>query len=483
MFNHRISLALSLIIVVFVTACVPAPTAEAPAEAPAEAAPAEAPPAEAPPAEAAPVADSTPETVVAIFVVDKFANVDNQAVEENETYPAGEGCVIDPHGSGFASRGGGDDGEHGRLVWSTITEKLQKEHSASQVSGSRDVDLWGIYANAEEVAVRKAAGDYDNLSQKWGVPNYGLIRLIPVDIGDFDTATVTKGIEEGFASLSAYEQLYGEKITRVVINMSWVIIPAKECGVPQTPEQYKDMVCAVTSQDDIEKQKALESVNQYLSEVGREPINAFEEVCTDTSWFEETSIQSLLRERWLSLRFSNFVSQDSNRESYVNNYLQLDDGPLSTLLTTCQGSEGGTCPVEHVISIAAAGNEGWSFPMMPGLWNSVVSVSAEEGLGQSITDCQAKTVFCSNSAEIKEPGTHPDGVDVGIGSSYAAPRLSVLAALYLLQGGTNPCADRTDIHPPLGYMTEDGDANDSSAWQDLETAAADEKYCGNDFLQ
>lgn len=597
--HYRILRALSLAIILFVLGCAPTPTPEPLAVTPdlstvtpnpVSATPDLTTVTPEPPAES----DST----VAIFVVDKFQGcvvdpdsssykadgggledgqcIENEDVEPNPdkpVYPVGEGCVIDPDGSGYKADGGGGFG-HGRLVWSTITDALEQE-GARLISGPVNTELWEVFSDVHTVNRYRDARRYNSLSQKWEVPNIGYIRLIPIDSGDFDTATIADGIEQELSSI----EKYGDVIEGIVINMSWVILPAEECELPQSAQEYRDMVCDITSDADSDDIDALRVIEELIG------VDAPENICTgeNRSLFENPRIQNALRVHLISGKFNAMMGQNSFVDNYVDDYT-IVDGPLFDLLENCgasnrdnteppvepginipgitrvpgntdgsdtdilgrsqvnRGTEPSgstsnssveverdrdmdpTCPVDiPVIPIGAAGNAGWQFPMMPALWDSVVSTSAEEGLPDELASCNMNNnAFCSNFAEVKLSGTHPyeDALLVGNtsdcvpgfdcklyedqvkGTSYAAPRLSVLAALYLVRGGEVPCTDQlvTDpkIFPPLGYNSEwkpkdnteqsnrniplrvEGIGNDDqniNTWLNLTVQAASDAFC------
>ena len=104
-----------------------------------------------------------------------------------------------------------------------------------------------------------------------------------------------------------------------------------------------------------------------------------------------------------------------------------------------------------MIPVAAAGNGVWlpdgnkaqlPFPTAPGIWNSVVSTSA--------TDLAETTLAkYSNNGEVMMSRDNPYG---GVGTSFAAPHLSALEALYLLNNGAVTCDDHV---PALGYADSD----------------------------
>lgn len=114
-----------------------------------------------------------------------------------------------------------------------------------------------------------------------------------------------------------------------------------------------------------------------------------------------------------------------------------------------------------IINVAAAGNQGYDFPLAPALYPNVLGVSA--------TPCPTGTVY-SNAGEVQMAGqyTYPGGIVYG--TSFAAPELSCLAALYLVYGGQVPCQG---IMPPFNYV----DQPTPGAWHDLPLPAAAATYC------
>lgn len=119
--------------------------------------------------------------------------------------------------------------------------------------------------------------------------------------------------------------------------------------------------------------------------------------------------------------------------------------PLQTLFETYEAT---------VIPVAAAGNFGLNYPFWPGAWGQVISVSASTGEGFAapstwdrrrdtplLTDTQGQGQGgrrVSNYGEVMLPGEFTSVEGLVSGTSFAAPRLSALIALYLSAGNT-PC--------------------------------------------
>jgi hypothetical protein len=137
-----------------------------------------------------------------------------------------------------------------------------------------------------------------------------------------------------------------------------------------------------------------------------------------------------------------------------------------------------------VIPVASAGNFGLDFPFWPGAWGQVVSVSASTGQGfypsaawdkkkdtPLLTTDSAqpgKTQRISNYGEIMMPGEYTSESGNVLGTSFAAPRLSVVMASYLSQVGGDFCR-KSDGSPALAY----------GHWDNLTLEQAAQQYCTN----
>jgi hypothetical protein len=130
-----------------------------------------------------------------------------------------------------------------------------------------------------------------------------------------------------------------------------------------------------------------------------------------------------------------------------------------------------------VIPIASAGNEGRNFPYAPGLWPTVVSISAEyTGYETCSTPAGAskKPSPLSNNGEVAKNGMF----ECHAGTSFAAPRLSMEAALYLLAGGNVVCTGTLlDNQKPEGISTTSSPPLAHLPWDNLERRVASVRYC------
>ena len=167
-------------------------------------------------------------------------------------------------------------------------------------------------------------------------------------------------------------------------------------------------------------------------------------------------------------------------------YKQVLDDPLKGYLKELSASY-------TIIPVAAAGNEGLPYPYAPAMWNEVLSVGSpidgkdQLGLQLSSFDDGAgnQLQFKTNSGEVEMEGcTNYQGTQRIPGTSFASPKVSYLAALYLLQGGTvSSCttvagatpivAYPTGINPvpPLGYADADGN------WFNMDLQQTSDQYC------
>lgn len=112
---------------------------------------------------------------------------------------------------------------------------------------------------------------------------------------------------------------------------------------------------------------------------------------------------------------------------------------------------------EIIVPIASAGNFGLDYPFWPGAWGQVISVSGSQGQGfhaasawdkqnnQPLLGAQGeqknkKGTRISNYGEVMMPGEYmTEDYGVILGTSFAAPRLTLVMARYLSAVGTDFC--------------------------------------------
>jgi len=150
-----------------------------------------------------------------------------------------------------------------------------------------------------------------------------------------------------------------------------------------------------------------------------------------------------------------------------------DFDPLQSVLASL-GSQ--------VIPVASAGNFGLDFPFWPGAWGQVISVSASDGTGYEAPDSwnnrddtplldtdsdrPGRRMRVSNYGEVMLPGEYESEMGMVSGTSFAAPRLSVVLALYVANVGGDYCMD-ADGNPAFA----------SGEWDNLTLTEAVQAHC------
>ena len=229
------------------------------------------------------------------------------------------------------------------------------------------------------------------------------IDLVPVDIQGVTTDVVASRIAEAIDDHPA--DFY-------VVNMSFVIIPC----------EY------ITGFADFE--------SQMMDARDAKDLNKYQGLFQRAVVFYDNTVFPAMSRR-------------------AQNATDLD--PLQSLFTSL-GS--------NVIPVAAAGNFGLDFPFWPGAWGQVISVSASEGTGYHAPASwdrkkdtpllgtenlnPGKTTRISNYGEVMMPGEYNSDFGMVSGTSFAAPRLSVVMAVYVSEVGGSHC-QQSDGDPALAY--------------------------------
>jgi hypothetical protein len=382
-----------------------------------------------------------------------------------ETVENESNCILSP--AGFTSKGGGENIPvsrfHGDYVYSTITETLSIEpigaRPVNTVAPDPDVFILVIDQFSED-------GKKPLKREQWQSSHF-LIELATIDIGNFETEKVASLISEAMLELSG-----GMNNKRFVLNMSWLIVPCNQDQITNL-DSYINAICQnpTARAQDLEK-----LINEFSSRRQWLCSRQF----TGEDWRQLYHIKFLFSNQDLLNKYKEWAENTKNKDSLLQ-------------LLKCFSPDGGGDPdvpdgggdvdvcdqlpefSQHPISIAAAGNESRQpskkvkFPFAPALWGNVLSVSAY--------DASLKLANYSNYGEVKMDGDHPTDPSIK-GTSFAAPRLSVYAAIHLAQGGASPCAHAPDIFPPLGYMPERPQTPDGYKNMWLDEAVSN--FC-NDF--
>lgn len=424
-------------------------------------------------------------TTVAVVVIDAFEALTPPS-EKPPVPPPTENCITDPDGqanslvsgaanslisgaansliSGAAnSLVSGASGlvvmePHGRLVY----------HELEALLTHRGGHLTSLTLGAQEFGL-----DWVRDIGRWSLKD-GDVLLVAVNTDGYTTSSLETNIPE------IVTQLQNLGIDKIVLNMSFAIVP---CG-NISPVDYQTILDT--------DYPGLEAIFDDLVAQGVDPVAALEQVINSKPDFAgfPASIRQAEAQAFENTFLPCYGAGTNNRGQQSTGtqgqvapvafqvQAQLDACDqvietadpfaiaLDTLLTQVNSAGG------SIISIASSGNRGDKFSFAPGYWKNVVSVSAE----YSGTDiCPAlQGELQSNDGEVQMHGVY----DCIPGTSFAAPRLSAEAAIYLLRGGVVQCTDAggtVRTLPPLSYYDEDG--NGTPEFENLPRKDASDKYC------
>ncbi|MBX3015383.1 MAG: S8/S53 family peptidase [Caldilineaceae bacterium] len=435
--------------------------------------------------------------------------------------PVGPLCIFDPDGGGFTSEGGCtglncQPRSHGSLVWSVLTETLRTAQATYHDTQTEPVDPVVLLVVDQFTPTVPA-------DELWEIEE-GYILLKAVDLIDFDnTAQMAETARRIVAAINQVNgsALFSTGLQHLVINMSWIIrpcdppaspppAPVAAPALPITRQEERSAICAAISNASGQEFAAtaadlriplcdpnnpnwftVDVLDQFTALYQESPdfkatldtfVNSNEFKVTvqrnnayngnqQLLAFDKLAPVELFDQPILDNPFLNNVLQAfaiNNELSRTPEFVQTF-GPLAQLLTACfYPSFGATegiainCPAEwqslshlKVINVAASGNNAvgrnQGYPYWPGRFPSVVSVTDNRK--------EHLAIYSPNAGEIGMDGSHPLYADF-MGTSFAAPRFSLLAAKYFLMGGEVPCADdplagaHMPIYPPLGFMPE-----------------------------
>jgi hypothetical protein len=388
---------------------------------------------------------------VIILVIDDFGYLPGGSSQLNDIQVPGTGnCLVTPSGlaytsSGFSSGAVSAIDPHGELVYGELTALIQAYQSPQR---GRAQNLPGI-TNITTSWLKKA--------DLWEVAPNEHILLVGVDTEGFTTEVASNNIDEAMSAFRNHSTFGNYTIlpsNKFVLNMSFGIVP---CGndIPSLDE-YRKML----RQDEIGQFSELLSYlapQPALSDLSKEEL---EELYNRIAQYLPRPIRSFYPEL-------DDPSSPDGLESLIG--LQqtfFEEDPLFKLLNRY------TEQSDTVISVGAAGNiDGYLYPFAPALWDSVVSVSAD----YSRATPPSNVTPSSNAGEVRLDGEHPNDPRI-FGTSFAAPRMSFLAARYLLEGGNNTCYGSVDhTSPPLRYVSL---ANLSlRVWENKSLADAVPEFC------
>jgi hypothetical protein len=285
----------------------------------------------------------------------------------------------------------------------------------------------------------------------WTVPGAkgpATLRLIAVNSTGW---TVDSAIAQTTATVKALK----DKFARIVLNLSFVTIPCD-------PTQFFSAKSAselMASYNTVIKDPKYGDVATALRTHGIDnTVNDTQTLSKIYPFVISEPPLIPLRDCLVSKVYDQ-VSQEFGSERKTGPMVQLlstkDSGWNRIATQNLVGAPGGLV----VVPVGAAGNGvecaavkddkgnpkhmGLPFPFAPALWDFVVSASASDSNGN-------KAAY-ANGGELVLSDSHPAAMAKNsYGTSYSAPRLSAVEAMYLANPGTVNCASMT---PTLGYIT------------------------------
>lgn len=433
---------------------------------------------------------------VGVLVVDVFVPTEDYDLERDGT-PDGENCLATPSGQGHVSlqgaghvslqgaghvslQGAGNVVFHGEVVYSEFEMLLENE-------GGRLLT---------EVEGRDAFGEsWVRIVQLWELENEREVLLVGIDTIGYSTDVIANRIP---TALDLLENELG--LSRFVVNMSFAVVPCDSFleGLTDALAQneYRDILAQefpeladlfdrLISEDSLDAKTALVTVLNLSITPPEARIAVDTEVLirTTQSTYQEQEGESIsgylvecypLSEEGISPAqqdtiITPTVDPDTDGKGLVipecDDPIFADD-PLMETLREVVVRDADVEDGRRVINIASAGNADFDFAFAPGYYPSVVSVSAEfSSLPASVGN---GVILTSNGGEVQMDGVYEHDGLFEVGTSFAAPRLSVEAALYLLNGGEISCVGGVaSSSPPLAHL----------GWDDLARADAGRDYC------
>ena len=382
---------------------------------------------------------------VAILVVDDFGFGKNQ---DERSGSKDENCTIGANEVG--SNGAGDDTpsmySHGELVYQVarddLTTMLGSPISSTVTSSpGPTVPPSPVPASPSPLPTPLPPVETSVEWNKDGRP----VRLVAVHTNKYKSVEVVDGIKSQIVSL-----VKSQRFDKFVVNMSFVVIPCDVVAWLSEGDANAlfDAYDTLIAKDDTLFKGLGDFVTGRKLDRVKARAAAPNRTLTDTILRDDTLAQ--LRPylagafyRQLAVPRLDFIEGRPNQPTPLMS-IYADQGGKNLDDFIRNGGDG-IAPVK-VIPVGAAGNGvkygspptfvGLPFPFAPALWDFVVSVSSN---GPHL-----------NSGEVTLPGVGPTMEPNHFGTSFAAPRLSALEAMYLLKTGLANCG--AGQNPPLGYV-------------------------------
>lgn len=389
-------------------------------------------------------ADSSQTTVspVVILVLDSFETSIAIEIDDVRRIDSSRNCLATPDGKinfesdglgGFKAGGLGltmDDGTtHGYAVYKEIQELLEN------MSQGNSIGLPTAYDSATHIASTDGSAMFgigwmpriDLYEAFYQIPSgteQGYIMIVAVDTHGFDTELAADRLQTAIDMLKGNYSIDGISLvgtSGIVINMSFGIVPCD-------PKEFLGEDVNIV-------------IEKYWQESAAHPGLADFSTTLEQLPRDQDTLNALLYDNnFALLRIATLYEQTE----FVGERMASD--PIFDLLSDPERSGN-----NGFIYVAAAGNSGLGFPFAPALWDFVLSTSAPS----SVT---------SNFGEVETDGIYGNWR----GTSFAAPRLSVLSAMYLLREEPAEC---NGLWPPMAY------AQSTRTWENKDVATASHDHC------
>ena len=385
-----------------------------------------------------PNSSPTPDNV-AVLVVDDFGLGKDHGAADSLPVFKDENCTVGATdvGSNGAGQGSPPSGHsHGELVYQALKEKMTQLIPGGKVTTTD--------TTPRPPSSPATLGPVET-STEWTYHHATTtkqyrVRLVAVHASKFSTKDVLEGIG---AAMTTQRQA---GINRFVVNLSFVVIPCDVIRWLNNADDINGLLATYNKmlESDTKLRDTLKNYN-YLTGAGTwdmAKLTAGDFTMTVLRDDELARLrQGLVDAFYHAIDLNGFgadrrldaVYSDKHWQLFLDQWVR----PVSS-------------PPAKVILVGAAGNGvelgvppvriGLPFPFAPALWDFVVSASGD---GESPLTDQL------NSGEVKLDYGGPALAPESTGTSYAAPRLSALQAIYLLETGRVMCDGSS---PPLGYI-------------------------------
>jgi hypothetical protein len=459
---------------------------------------------------------------VAVLVIDAYEMLPNSAIEWDKIED--KNCVVTPDGQGgliskaggLISKAGGLISKAGGLISKATGLEILQPHGRLVYN-----ELEGLIRNQGGQLLQVVPGkqqfsvDWIRDVGEWQLPD-GNILLVAVDTNEYATDAITTRLQQ---TIEMLDRDLG--ISKFVLNMSFAIVPCAD--VENTEAAYQDMLDTDFPGfeqlfDDLVNQ-GVDTATAIIAVANTRDANGN---LVYPNFFEQVSerqpqiMRTVFSRCYPAFLGDNVTGGSGGNVGTVDNpaaqsatstvspdltveQTAVDVTPTATLraeqtaeATAQPGQQGGIPQVipqicvstqdplvdelntlqnrtlqsgrtAAVINIASAGNRGDHYSFAPGYFDSVLSVSADY-TGPENCPVGQNGVLQSNWGEVQMYGVH----NCIPGTSFAAPRLSAEAALYLLRGGLTACQGTVGTSsPPMAH----------AAFDNLIREEASDAYC------